>query len=474
MSVFLKTGSIKKQNNLYYSRGLNKYDQYELRKLAEEYNIDFLDKELLTIFVDAYICNSTGKSCPFPYAAAKRRGFEDILYKNLLTVKNTAKSGNIKLHSVIDGLCREIYIEQEEALIVAEKIKNITLPKISRDTMRIIKKICKDQKELIINKYIDLNIKDYVDQLHNTNIDIDYLIINTKQVINNYKLQNQTPSTIARIYLLEKILEDLQFNNVIYNQSLKKSSGYRIYSSLTGLKKSERDLIFKSTDGYCYLELDLTSAHPSIFQKLTGLKIDNMRQKIIDETGLSKNQVKRVINSTLYGAGQHMIFTQLIEDQDIREDIENKLYEVRSYKDKIKRKELRNLIVYPDNINELKSKLKNSETYKIIKKEIVKLLNKIKIDKKMIDGFGQIIYQRQYQNAASVLASVCSSYEKLLIMPIAKLNKKLDFKVVLDSHDGLTIKLKNINDKDKVFIELKKALDLQAKKLDISTTLEIK
>lgn len=474
MSIFLKSGTVKKQNNLYYSRGLNKYNQEELRKLAEEYNIDFLNKELLQIFVDAYLRNALGVSCPFPWKWAKRRGEDDTLYNNLKIVKKTAKSGKILQYSKKEGLSREIHIDQDEAMDVAIRLADITLLKISRDNCRKIIKICKEQKKMIVEKYTDYNIKQYVEYLHKSDLNTDYLISNVESLINNYNSQDQTESVISRTFLLNTVLEDLKYNNIVYNQSLNKSINYRIYCSMTGLKKIERDLIFKSEDGYCYLELDLTSAHPNIFQKLTGLQIDNMREKIINESGLEKMQVKRVINATLYGAGSEMIMAQLINDEEIRKKIEDELKDAQSYKDKHIAKQLRKQIIFPDNIYELNSKLKKSLTFNLVKKEINKLLVKINKDKKMTDGFGVVIHQRIFQSPAAILAGVCSSYEKLLIMPIAKFGKKLGYTIVLDSHDGVTIKVNDASKKEQIFLDIKKIIDKEAKKLGINTTLEVK
>lgn len=452
--------SKKIRNKLFFWRELKFYDEQLLNDWCVKYNIDKTDSNLKMIAIHAVRCSAFGLPAPFPWRSFEKLGTEENHLQNLLLIAKRL-DGYVIPYSFADNEARRIFIP--EATQKNNELKSMEI-KLSTRATRELKSFAVEYKTLKESE-INPNLRYYVKSLHETVLDKEYLIANCEKRIKYLSSVQLNKSVASRILLIKSIINDLQINNISYEQA-PLSDNYRIYTSVQGLKTEDREFIFKKEHGY--YEIDLSACHLNLIQMFCGLNIDDARNKIINESGLSKSQVKRSLNCTLYGSGDKQIQAQLIEDADLRDNLKSQIKSAKKYADRFQRI---NGIKFPEESKADLKRLKASETYTAIKKAIAALLDRIEADWGMVDAFGVHL---DLTKPKTVLAAVCSSYEKLLLMPLADLARKEGFTIIFDHHDGMTIRIKNKDRAEEILAKIKNKVNTHARKIGCKTTLEIK
>ena len=452
-------------NKLHFWRDLEFYDRDKLNRLALSYGLNNPeDNNLLNIWVHSIRFNAYGIAPPFPFKTFVILELGENHHQNLKTVAKALPNGSVGDWCKDAGIARTISFPQDLAKKLKAELK-LCAKNPSKHKIESIKKMNSSLKDILTEQANPL-LKDYVDQLHKTHLDTHNLISNCNEQLLYLRSFPITLSLASRILLIETIIKDLQSDGVLYRHA-KLSDNYRIYTPMQGLKKEDREAIFNKEAGY--FELDLSACHLNLIQMHCQLNIPNARDNIIKESGLTKAQIKRAINCTLYGSGLKQIQAQLIEDENSRDSIKSQIKKAKKYFDRFSRI---NSIKFPEQSRADLTALQSSPTYQTIKRAVDSLLARIQEEKGMVDAFG---VKLPLTKPKTVLAAVNSSYEKLLLMPVAKLGQKRGFQTCLDHHDGMIVRIKNENRREDLINEMKECVEKKAKELNINNMkLEIK
>lgn len=246
------------------------------------------------------------------------------------------------------------------------------------------------------------------------------------------------------------------------------ADNHRVYAagvSLCNIPTRYRRAITPRSAGF--LEIDLKSAHLAIFaglfknkyiqEKLSlGVDIyeDNSRYG-------TRSEIKNICNVMLYGAGIPMQQIQFCLDEDTKKDFLD-LYAQAKLLKKPQLYGVANKLID----NPTKCRLEH-----FVHSELYENLEKIQSQQETIthDIFNNEI-PHDVNSKPSYFAFSC---EKLLTWPIYQLAlEKKEYRIILDQHDGVTIHTDK--DQDKIFAEIKDAVESNARKHGIITTLEIK
>ena len=279
----------------------------------------------------------------------------------------------------------------------------------------------------------------------------------------------------------------------------RRSENYRLFTAgdtLVTIQGEDRRAITRRSDGF--VEFDLASAHlaignflfggPELTKLLQSKAVWATLLKWIGYEPEDKPVLKACIYAMTYGSGSLRQCSLLVRDPISREQIAYAL-------DLAKRKReagqepvrARNFTAYVK--DRLRTFLKQDEEAQAACNKLVQhpavqelLVNRDRYSREILsaggakDAFDD--FQRIFETPSRTIATLASSYEKWLLWPIyEKAFSRRDFEVVLDQHDGLTIRFTRQDDEvrmNNLLLRLQQAVQERADKLGILTHLEIK
>jgi len=317
---------------------------------------------------------------------------------------------------------------------------------------------------------------------------------------------------------IDQLIEDCdQSNTIRYNNLLAvknnllgeyiwevNDQGYRLFTvgaSLTTIPKEDRWQILKQEDGF--YELDLTNAHFAILAYLMeSVEMNKMLDQgsiwtqLLTYLGLdksSKDMLKKVIYSILYGSGPNLQQILMIQDEKVREELfvaNEKLLQKTKYAKTNEEKSA----AFSEKTN-LKNRIEKESTEND-KALYLKLIAHPGVDALItgskayfknimdqgffIDAFGIQQDTKDFSGGGKIANTILSSYEKVLLRPIYDEAFNTSYwEILIDQHDGMSLSFhKNLKGdpkiKEEVMNLLKSKVNEKAKELGIRVELEIK
>lgn len=271
---------------------------------------------------------------------------------------------------------------------------------------------------------------------------------------------------------------------------------YRLYvreASLQGIDREDRRALTRQCDGY--YELDLRNAHFAIVGALAEsgemnalLDAGSIWDQLLDWCGLDdgwREQLKAVVTSSLYGAGDARRLVML--EQDERKKVAHTLM-LETFKAKTDSPRALSRQRYAQDQVEVTAekharatlaRLMSHPAMVAMDKARKELERRIRSDDGMVDGFGRFVAIPQGRKIGTVMHAVATSWERLLIDVIyqrARRNKFGDFRVILDQHDGVTIHFSRRDPKRSATVikNLQEDVRAAALALGVNTSLEVK
>jgi hypothetical protein len=303
-------------------------------------------------------------------------------------------------------------------------------------------------------KYSDSPIIKYVEYLNSVNL--------PECILNNCEAAK---SIFKDPYSLISIQDTIE--NIISKKPITfnphETINYRIGGLFSNLLKEVRRFILKDC-----VEFDIKSAHLSFLCAKTGLELpDNIYDLISAETGLKKELVKLCIVRTIYG-GTQSPRDALITDPDRRARQDRKRA---NHCPEVTQDQER------DDYQTIKSNLWFSQILNAVEKFSKEIID----NNGVMDAFGKFIpYTFIFDDLIEVktdiktiMAAYYSSIEKRLIMKLLPLTNK-GMRIISDEHDGVSCYFSNPDRKEEMIKLCKSAVEKEAKKMGIKTTLEIK
>lgn len=282
----------------------------------------------------------------------------------------------------------------------------------------------------------------------------------------------------------------------------RRSENYRIFTkgdTLVTIHGEDRRAITRRSDGF--VEYDLASAHlaignflcggPELTKLLQGKAVWPTLLKWIGydpEDADDKRILKGCIYAMTYGSSNLRQWSLLLRDEDNREAITRNMDLAKRKRDQGQEPERARLFTDLVKSN-VRTFLKQEKAAQVAYKKLLShpaiqelLVNRDRYSREILsaggtyDAFGT--FQRLGKNSSQTISTVMSSYEKWLLWPIyERAFSRRDFEVVLDQHDGLTIRFTRQDDEKRVnnlLSRLQQAVQERADKLGIFTHLEIK
>lgn len=255
------------------------------------------------------------------------------------------------------------------------------------------------------------------------------------------ELESRTPSQsrdsrILTLYRLEHELGHGESLSIAWRRSLSDGSNYRLYSSASGMTSEDRAVVFPASLGY--VEVDLRSAHLAVLGMLvasdcvSALASDPWRVLADYVDGkATKAQLKRFVYSTMYGASKEGRTIALVNDAEYAA--------AQSLYDNGLESLYRALPSWQDAEALHASLIKHPGVAGVVAgtKSLAAALEQ----KPALDPYG-IEHGGPGVRGVTAISSLCSAYEKWLLAPVY--TDRAYWKthqVILDQHDGLTIRL---------------------------------
>ncbi len=394
--------------------------------------------------------------CDLPWTYFNSIGIPDVeKYINLFVENNKIYKLNnyYYIPNQNNGQCRQIVVKDNEkdkiiAKSLYENMMQYRRPEMSSESIRKFKKEYKDSSDKQDIKLSHHPIIDYISYLNNVTIPKEISLRCEKA---------RHLFTDQKDLIIDIMVALISGKKYIIHQS-KESINYRIGGMFNNLPKEIRRFILNKEDGF--VELDLKSAHLSFLCSKTDLELpENIVQLIADQTGLLKSQVKECLVRTIYG-GKFSPKDGLILDQDRKALHDSR----RNSECPLKNQE--------QEINDF-NKICQNEYFIQIKDSVKKLINEIELNNGIMDVFGNFINKNDEIKSSTVMAAYYSSIEKRLMMKLLPLTHQ-GFRIISDEHDGCTIFISNPERKEEILKLCKNAVEKEAKKMNIKTTLEVK
>lgn len=408
------------------------------------------DEKYLIVYCNIIInCYNVGFcDCPWTY-------FESINIPNIGDLLNkfiNENPGYIFHNYFNPGQCRSIRVENRE--LIESQYKQLMMCRSTKMTQKRER-----EYRLVFNEMSDEQDKKYFD-----NPTIEYISYLNNVTMPKCIINNCTKALFAfpdyRRELIIDLHQKLHSHHKYIISPEKQSINYRIGGLFSNLPLEIRRFILNEKDGF--IELDLKSAHLSFLCAKMNLKLpENVVQLIADETELLKSRVKECVVRTIYG-GKYSPKDGLILDQE-RKNLHDQ------------RRTGENPTPCKNQDQEINdyNKICSNEYFIKIKDSVKKLHNEIELNNGIVDAFGIFLTKNENIKSSTIMAAYYSSFEKKLLMKLLPVTHE-GFRIISDEHDGCTIFILNPNRKDEIIKKCKDAVNKEAKKLGINTTLEVK
>lgn len=243
---------------------------------------------------------------------------------------------------------------------------------------------------------------------------------------------------ILSLYRLEHELGHGESLSLSWSRSYSDGANYRLYGSASNMKSDDRAAVFPASLGY--VEVDLRNAHLAILGML--LKSERIAALAGDawstlgdyvDGAASKGQLKRFLYSCMYGAGREQRICALVKDDAY--DVAQALYD----KGEDERAHLACFPIWHE-AEALHDRLVKHPTIGEVIEGTRQLARELERAAR-VDPFG-IEHGGPETRGVTALSSLCSAYEKWLLAPVYCDRAYLKtHQVILDQHDGLTVKL---------------------------------
>lgn len=258
--------------------------------------------------------------------------------------------------------------------------------------------------------------------------------------------------------LIIKLYQSIQSGETYLIRPNRMTINYRLGGKFNNLPKEIRRFVLNKDDG-C-VELDIKSAHLSFLQAKTDLNLPgNVIELISKETGLLKARVKACVVATIYGG------INSPKDALITDDARRELHVWGRSNERAEKSQAQELTDY--------TTISQNAHYQAIRAAVDGFMGEIERDSGVIDAFGVRLESLDKTDIKTVMAAYYSSIEKKLLMKLLPLTQ-YGFRILSDEHDGCTIYISNPERKDSIIKMCKNAVEKEAKRLRIKTTLEIK
>lgn len=353
------------------------------------------------------------------------------------------------------GFCRRLTIPDFEFLekmyLGMMKYNRHHMNKKMNETYHSLYKKISEEQNI---KYSSSPIIEWVSYLNKVNM--------PKLVINNCESALEVFKDPHTRILILNLIQDLNAGKILTLDG-RDTINYRIGGLFSNLPIDVRRFILAPG-----IEIDLKSAHLSFLCATMKLELpDDIYNLIASETGLGKARVKNCIVRTIYG-GTQSPRDALIADPERRARQDRS--RANHCAEKTQDQELNDYIKITGNDHYLKIKTAAED----LKRKVVRAGG-------ITDAFG-IFLELSEENIGdnsknpqlnAVIAAYYSSFEKKLLMKLLPITKK-GMQILSDEHDGCTIYISNPERKEELIKMCKTAVEKEAKRMGIKTTLEIK
>lgn len=430
---------------LSYLRSIRHMDPLFNQWAKNEFNLS--DQEDLLILYNAIRFNNSDGECHFPWSYFEALGVDDL--KSRLDKVANKISGTV-IEYFNPGQCRKLIIAPEMANKLYNQMSQFNRNKMGKKITRDFKSIYKKASDEQDIKYSNNPTIEWISYLNNIKL--------PPCIIENAEKRITEINDIRRIEAIRRLIHDLNDGAKYIMHPNRETINYRIGGLFSSLKKEDRRAILPPNQGF--IELDLKSAHLSFLAARMGLDLpSDAVGEIAEQTGLQRARVKEALVCTIYG-GTLSAKDALIIDDARRESHQRARANHCAQKTQAQEQ--------TDS-----EKLYSNELYKLISQAVSDLEFSLN-GKSIIDAFGIQLETTTEIKSTTVLAAYFSSFEKKLFMTLLPLARKLGFQIVSDEHDGCTIYISNPDRKAEILKTCKNAVEKEAKRLGIKTTLEIK
>jgi hypothetical protein len=426
-----------------------------VKHLDKEFQIfaNSTDPAYLIVFYNTFkLCYLTGEF-NLPWVYFEKIGIPDI--KSVIDEFVSNFPGKIILTEYSNpGFCRKLTIPNQKWLSdMYFSMMQFNKKKMSQRTNKQYHELYNKISEEQNIKYADSPIIEWVSYLNKINM--------PKWVLDNCEDALSIFNDPKEQIIIMNLIQDINAGK-IYSLDSRETINYRIGGLFNNLPRQIRRFVLLPC-----IEIDLKSAHLSFLCAATNLNLpDDIYNLIASETGLKKDRVKECIVRTIYGG------TQSPRDALIADDTRRAEHDRAraSYRPTACQEQERE--AYIDiclNVHFSKIKL-----------AVEKLTSQIKNDGGIVDAFGIKLeieidesgnINKQILN--EVIAAYYSSFEKKLLMKLLPITKK-GMQILSDEHDGCSIYISNSERKEEILRMCKNAVEKEAKRMGIKTTLEIK
>lgn len=413
------------------------------------------DKNYLVVFCNFIkICYLSGEfHAPYNYFEAI--GIPDI--KIQIDKLISRYPGKISLNDYSVGSHCRILTTTDEIWLsgMYYSMMDLYKNKMSKDNIKLYRTIHKKLSADQAIKYSASPIIKYVEYLNSVNLP-DCILNNCEDA----KLIFKDPHIIIKIQdTIENIISG---KKILFNPE--ETINYRIGGLFSNLETEIRRFILKDC-----VEFDIKSAHLSFLCAKTNLELpDDIYNLIAFETGLQKKRVKDCIVRTIYGG------TQSPRDALITDEARRAQQDARRA----------NHCALPTGNQERADyeRLCANEWFAKILEAVEKFAKEITDNNGVMDVFGNLIqyihetecsFIETKTDIKTIMAAYYSAIEKQLIMKLLPITNK-GMRIVSDEHDGVSCYFSNPERKEELIKMCKNAVEKEAKRLGIKTTLEIK
>jgi len=426
-------------------------DSKDLQNLANS-----TDEQYLIVYCNAIINIQKVGFCDFPWTYFNAIGMANI---NKTLDSFVLNNTHCEKREYYDGQCRTIFSNDKQKIDDQYKaIMKCRRNNLSERTEAFFKQTFKDFSDKQDIEHSDLPTIEYISYLNNVTIP---QCVSTR-ILTSARENLFTPSEIEELIEICQKIKSGQKYIIHANRS---SINYRIGGMFNNIPKTLRRYILNKEDGF--IELDLKSAHLSFLCARMNIKLPNdVVYLIANETGLLKDRVKECIVTTIYGG------TSSPRDALILDEARRELHNSGRLNRHAQPTQEQERADY--------AKLLGNAHYQAIRSATEAFKKEIELSNGVTDAFGKFIPWKvdlddpcPASDINTITAAYYSSFEKKLMMKLIPITKK-GFRIISDEHDGCTIYITNPNRKEEILKRCKNAVEKEAKRLGINTTLEIK